>query len=323
MKTTAEIDPQLVKQLREKTNAGMMDCKRALVESGGDLEKAEAVLRTKGIASAGKKASRVTKEGIVASYIHLQGKVGVLVEINCETDFVAKNEKFREFVKDITLHIAAAHPLYVNREEVPAKLVESERAIYEAQVKGKPANVVEKIVGGKLDKFYSTVCLVEQGFIKNQDQTVKELIATKIAELGENIVIRRFTRYLVGEPLGEAAAPQDEEQAEKAASADLRAAFKEHLGQTEGQVNRLEKIFKALGEKPTGKTCKAMKGLVEEGKEIIDEDGDESVLDAALIGAAQKVEHYEIASYGTSRTFASLLGEEDAVELLQKTLDEE
>src|SRR2546421_11661726 len=201
MKATTEIDPQLVKQLREKTNAGFMDCKRALVESGGDLPKAEAILRSKGIARAGKKAARVTKEGIVASYIHLQGKVGVLVEVNCVTDFVARNEKFREFVKDITLHIAAAHPLYVNREEVPTKLVESERAIYEGQVKGKPANVVEKIVGGKLDKFYSTVCLMEQGFIKNPDQTVKELIATKIAELGENIVIRRFTRYLVGEPL--------------------------------------------------------------------------------------------------------------------------
>jgi elongation factor Ts len=209
--------PQLVKQLREKTNAGIMDCKRALAETGGDLEKAEAVLRTKGIAGASKKASRATKEGIVASYIHLQGKVGVLVEVNCETDFVAKNEKFREFVKDITLHIAAAHPLYVNREEVPAQLIESEQAIYQAQVKGKPENVISKIVGGKLDKFYSTVCLMEQGFIKNPDQTVKELVASKIAELGENIVIRRFTRYLVGEPLGaEAATPV--EAAEEAAA---------------------------------------------------------------------------------------------------------
>jgi elongation factor Ts len=205
------MDPQLVKQLREKTNAGIMDCKRALAETGGDLEKAEAVLRTKGIAGASKKASRATKEGIVASYIHLQGKVGVLVEVNCETDFVAKNEKFREFVKDITLHIAAAHPLYVNREEVPASIIESECAIYEAQVKGKPENVVSKIVGGKLDKFYSTVCLMEQGFIKNPDQTVKELVSTKIAELGENIVIRRFTRYLVGEPLSaEATTPVQE-----------------------------------------------------------------------------------------------------------------
>jgi elongation factor Ts len=196
-----EINPQLVKQLREKTNAGFMDCKRALAEAGGDLEKAEALLRTKGIAGASKKASRVTKEGIVASYIHLQGKVGVLVEVNCETDFVAKNEKFREFVKDITLHIAAAHPLYVSREEVPGKTIESERAIYQAQEKGKPENVLNKIVEGKLDKFFSTVCLLEQGFIKNPDQTIKELMATKISELGENIVIRRFTRYLVGEPL--------------------------------------------------------------------------------------------------------------------------
>jgi elongation factor Ts len=209
------MDPQLVKQLREKTNAGIMDCKRALAECGGDLEKAEAYLRTKGIAGASKKASRTTKEGIVASYIHLQGKVGVLVEVNCETDFVAKNEIFREFVKDITLHIAAAHPLYVNREEVPANLVESEKAIYAGQVKGKPENVVDKIVAGKLDKFYSTVCLMEQGFIKNPDQTVKELVATKIAELGENIVIRRFTRYLVGEPL-EAVAPVQQDAQEAA-----------------------------------------------------------------------------------------------------------
>lgn len=200
-----EIDPQLVKQLREKTNAGFMDCKRALEEAGGDLEKAETILRTKGIASAGKKASRVAKEGIVASYIHLQGKVGVLVEVNCETDFVAKNENFREFVKDITLHIAAAQPQYVSREEVPGSLVEAERAIYQAQVKDKPANVMSKIVDGKLDKFYSTVCLLEQGFIKNPDQTVNDLVKSKITELGENILIRRFSRYKVGEPLSEEA----------------------------------------------------------------------------------------------------------------------
>ncbi|HEU0274548.1 MAG TPA: translation elongation factor Ts [Candidatus Udaeobacter sp.] len=201
MKTMAEIDPQLVKQLREKTNAGFMDCKRALVESGGNLEKAETILRTKGIASAGKKASRVTKEGVVASYIHLQGKVGVLVEVNCETDFVARNEKFREFVKDITLHIAAAHPLYVSRADVPGNLIEAEREIYKAQVKGKPENVADKIVDGKLEKFYSTVCLLEQGFIKNPDVTIRDLINTKISELGENIVVRRFVRYLVGEPM--------------------------------------------------------------------------------------------------------------------------
>ncbi|HXY59973.1 MAG TPA: translation elongation factor Ts [Chthoniobacterales bacterium] len=201
MSTKTAIDPKIVKRLREKTNAGMMDCKRALEEASGDFDKAETILRTKGIASASQKASRATKEGIVASYIHLQGKVGVLVEVNCETDFVAKNENFRSFVKDITLHIAAAQPLYVSREEVPEKLIESEREIYKAQVKGKPANVVEKIVAGKLDKFYSEKCLLEQGFIKNPDVTIKDLLGSKIAELGENIVIRRFTRYLVGEPL--------------------------------------------------------------------------------------------------------------------------
>jgi elongation factor Ts len=179
----------------------MMDCKRALSEAGGNFDKAEQILREKGIASASKKASRATKEGIVASYIHQQGKVGVLVEVNCETDFVAKNQNFRDFVKDITLHIAAAHPLYVSREQVPGNFIEAEREIYKAQVKGKPANVVEKIVDGKLDKFYSTVCLLEQGFIKNPDQTIGDLLKTKIAELGENVVIRRFTRYLMGEPL--------------------------------------------------------------------------------------------------------------------------
>jgi elongation factor Ts len=198
----SEVNPALVKQLREKTSAGMMDCKRALVESGGDLAKAEDILRKKGIAGASKKASRSTKEGVVASYIHLQGKVGVLVEINCETDFVAKNENFRDFVKDITLHIAAAHPLFVGRDQVPDETIEREREIYRAQVKGKPASVTEKIVDGKLEKFFGSVCLLDQAFIKNPDQTVKELVASKIAELGENIVIRRFTRYVVGEELG-------------------------------------------------------------------------------------------------------------------------
>jgi len=195
----AEVNPTLVKQLRDKTNAGMMDCKRALVESDGDLSKAEDILRKKGIASASKKASRTTKEGVVASYIHLQGKVGVLVEINCETDFVAKNENFRNFVKDITLHIAAAIPLYVSRDQVPVQSIEREREIYRAQVADKPANIVEKIVEGKIDKFFASVCLLEQAFIKNQDQTIKDLVASKVAELGENIVIRRFARYAVGE----------------------------------------------------------------------------------------------------------------------------
>jgi elongation factor Ts len=195
----AEVNPTLVKQLRDKTNAGMMDCKKALVESDGDLGKAEDILRKKGIASASKKASRSAKEGVVASYIHLQGKVGVLVEINCETDFVAKNDSFRDFVKDITLHIAAAHPLYVSRDQVPPSSVEREREIYRAQITGKPANIVEKIVEGKVDKFYSSICLLDQAFIKNPDQTVKDLVSLKIAELGENIVVRRVARYAVGE----------------------------------------------------------------------------------------------------------------------------
>jgi len=196
-----EINSQLVKQLRDKTNAGMMDCKRALTEAGGDLEKAEVVLRKKGLSQAGKKSGRTAKEGTVASYIHLQGKVGVLVEINCETDFVAKNETFREFVKDITLHIAAASPSYVSRDQVPADLIEKEREIARSQVKGKPENIVEKIVDGKIDKFFSSVALLDQAFIKNPDQTITELINSKIVELGENIVLRRFTRYTVGEDL--------------------------------------------------------------------------------------------------------------------------
>lgn len=197
----------MVKELREKTNAGMMDCKKALDESGGDISKAEEILRKKGIASADRKTSRAAKEGTVASYIHLQGKVGVLVEINCETDFVAKNAIFREFVKDITLHIAAAHPIYVSKEEVPENLLAAEREIYAAQVTGKPANIVDKIVEGKIEKFFSTICLLEQGFVKDPDTTIKDLVSSKIAELGENIVIRRFTRYLVGEDLDDSQAP--------------------------------------------------------------------------------------------------------------------
>jgi elongation factor Ts len=202
----SEINPQLVKQLREKTNAGMMDCKRALQESGGDVAKAEEILRKKGVATAAKKASRAAREGVVASYIHLQGKVGVLLEVNCETDFVAKNEKFRELVKDITLHIAASQPQFVNRDQVPAEVQEKEREIYRAQVVGKPANVIDRIVEGKLDKFFGMVCLLDQAFIKNPDQTVRDLVNQKIAELGENIVVRRFTRYMVGEEIEGAAA---------------------------------------------------------------------------------------------------------------------
>jgi len=213
----SEVNSQLVKTLREKTNAGMMDCKRALEEAHGDLEKAETILRTKGIAGAAKKATRATREGVVASYIHLQGKVGVLVEVNCETDFVAKNDNFREFVKDITLHIAAAYPQFVSRDQVPAALLEREKGIYRAQVKGKPENITEKIVEGKLEKFYSTVCLLDQAFIKNPDITVHDLLTSKITELGENMVIRRFTRYMVGEELETAPAPTQEHSAEVAA----------------------------------------------------------------------------------------------------------
>ena len=197
----SEISAALVKELREKTNAGMMDCKKALTETGGDLAAAEEFLRKKGIASAGKKADRAAKEGTIASYIHMQGKVGVLVEINCETDFVAKNDNFRDFVKDITLHIAAAHPLYVTRAQVPEALIAKEREIAAAQVQGKPANIVDKIVDGKIDKFYSTICLLEQPFIKNPEVTIEDFVKSKIAELGENIIIRRFTRYSVGEEL--------------------------------------------------------------------------------------------------------------------------
>jgi elongation factor Ts len=200
----SEVSPTLVKQLREKTNAGMMDCKKALVESGGDLEKAEEILRKKGIAGASKKSLRSAKEGVIGSYIHLHGKVGVLVEVNCETDFVAKNHTFRELVKDITLHIAAAHPLYLSREQVPEKSIERERNIFRAQITGKPKPepVLNKIVEGKLEKYFATVCLLDQAFIKNPDQTIRDLVSSKIAELGENIVVRRFTRYAVGEDVG-------------------------------------------------------------------------------------------------------------------------
>ncbi len=204
MSATVEINSQLVKQLRDKTNAGMMDCKRALTEANGDLEQAEVVLRKKGLSQAGKKSGRAAKEGIVASYIHMQGKVGVLVEINCETDFVAKNDTFRDFVKDITLHIAAASPSYVTRDQVPDALIAKERDIAASQVKGKPENIVDKIVDGKIEKFYSTICLMDQAFIKNPDQTISDYVKTKIVELGENIVLRRFTRYTVGEDLGDA-----------------------------------------------------------------------------------------------------------------------
>jgi elongation factor Ts len=196
------VSPEKVKQLREKTNAGMMDCKKALVEAKGDLAAAETILRKKGAATASKKAGREAKEGVIGSYIHVGDKVGVLVEINCETDFVARNESFRSFVKDVTLQVAAAAPLYVKRDEVPASALATEKEVAAAQIKDKPANVIEKIVSGKLDKYYSTVCLLEQAFVKDNTKTISDLLTAKISELGENIIIRRFTRFQVGESLG-------------------------------------------------------------------------------------------------------------------------
>jgi elongation factor Ts len=193
------IDSQLVKQLREMTNAGMMECKRALEEAKGSLAEAETILRKKLGLIAGKKAGRDAKEGVIASYIHLGGKVGVLIEVNCETDFVAKNDNFREFVKDITLQIAAAHPLYLSREEVPSDLISKEREIAAAQIKGKPENIVQKIVDGKIDKYYSTICLLDQPYIKDQNKTIRELLNEKIGEIGENMRIKRFARFAVGE----------------------------------------------------------------------------------------------------------------------------
>ena len=199
--TAMQIDSKHVKALREKTGAGMMDCKQALQEGNGDMVEAEKILRKKGITVAGKKAGRAANEGCIASYIHHGSKLGVLVEVNCETDFVARNDSFREFVKDITQHIAAANPNYVRREDVPATLVESEKEIYRAQVKDKPPQAVDKIVAGKLEKFYSTVCLLEQPYVKNPEITIKDHVTAKVAQLGENIVIRRFTRWQVGEEI--------------------------------------------------------------------------------------------------------------------------
>lgn len=197
----AEITAQLVQTLREKTNAGMMDCKKALAEANGDLEQAETILRKKGIAKAGSKADRQTKEGIIASYIHMAGRIGVLIEVNCETDFVARNEIFQAFVKDISLHIAAANPKFLNREEIPADLIAKERDIAADQVKGKPEAIAEKIIQGKIDKIFSDQCLLEQPFIKNPDQTIGDYVKSKISELGENLVVRRFVRFAVGEDL--------------------------------------------------------------------------------------------------------------------------
>jgi elongation factor Ts len=196
-----EVTAQMVKQLRERTGAPMMDCKAALGESQGDMEKAVDVLRKKGLAAAAKKAGRVTAEGAVGSYIHAGGKIGVLVEINCETDFVARTEAFQELVKDIAMHVAAADPRFVGREEVTPEVLERERAIFREQAlaSGKPEKVVEKIVEGKLEKYYSEFVLLEQPFVKDPDKTVSQLIAERVGKIGENIRVRRFTRYKLGE----------------------------------------------------------------------------------------------------------------------------
>lgn len=176
-----------------------MDCKKALVEAEGDLEQAVTILRKKGIASASKKAGRATSEGLIESYIHLGGKVGVLVEVNCETDFVAKTDDFKALVKDICLHVAAANPVCVSRDDVPESLIEKEREIAAAQAEGKPPAAVQKIIEGKLNKYYSTACLLEQPFVKNPDQTVQEVLTEQISKLGENMQVNRFVRYQIGE----------------------------------------------------------------------------------------------------------------------------
>lgn len=196
----AEITSEMIKIIRDKTQAGMVDCKKALIESDGDMDKAVEYLRKKGLASADKKMGREVTEGIVASYIHSNSKIGVLVELKCATDFVARNEDFVALAKEISMQIAAANPLYVKPEDVPADIIEKEKEIYREQMKnsGKPENVIEKIVEGKLDKFYSEVCLLEQEFIKDNSVKIKDLIKQKIAVFGENIEVGKFSRFQIG-----------------------------------------------------------------------------------------------------------------------------
>jgi len=196
-----EVSASMVKDLREKTGAGMMDCKKALAEAGGNFEKAVDYLRQKGLATAARRAGRVASEGQIGSYVHAGGKIGVMVEVNCETDFVAKTDDFQVFAKDIAMHIAASSPLYIQRGNVPLETLEREREIYRAQAReaGKPEKIMEKIVEGKLEKFYSEVCLLEQPFIKDSDRTVKDLLNGLIGKLGEKVEIRRFIRFQVGE----------------------------------------------------------------------------------------------------------------------------
>ncbi len=196
-----DITAGMVKTLREKTGAGVMDCKKALEESGGDVEKAVEFLRRKGLAQAAQKAGRVAAEGLVEAYIHPGGKIGVLIEVNCETDFVARTQEFKTLVRDLSMQVAAAHPLYMTKDDVPADIVEKEIEIYKAQAKaeGQPAKILDKIARGKRVKFYSEFCLMEQSFIRDPDITVSQLISSVVARVGENIRIRRFTRYQLGE----------------------------------------------------------------------------------------------------------------------------
>ena len=204
-----DISAELIKDLRQRTGAGVMDCKTALKESSGDMEKAIDFLRRKGLATAAKKAGRIATDGLIASYIHAGGKMGVLVEVNCETDFVARTEDFQTFVKNMAMHVAAANPQYIRREEVPPHVLEKERDIYRGQARelGKPEKVIEKIVDGKVERFFSEVCLLEQTYIKDTDVTVKEVLDSMIVRIGENISIRRFARFQLGEGLAVASEP--------------------------------------------------------------------------------------------------------------------
>ncbi|RBP41153.1 translation elongation factor Ts [Garciella nitratireducens] len=197
------ISSALIKELREKTGAGMLNCKKALEETEGNIEKAVELLREKGLSAATKKSGRIATEGIVDSYIHLGGRIGVLVEVNCETDFVAKNEEFKSFVRDIAMHIAAAKPLYISKEEVPEEVIEKEKNILKNQAlnEGKPEHIVGKMVEGRIKKYYQEICLLEQPFVKDPDKTIEDIVKEQISRMGENIKIRRFTRYEMGEGL--------------------------------------------------------------------------------------------------------------------------
>jgi len=199
----ADITATLVKELREKSGAGMMDCKKALQATGGDAEKALDELRKLGLATAKAKSSRVTKEGAVDAYVHMGGRIGVLVEVGVETDFVARSEPFRQFTHDLAMHVAAAVPKWVTRDEVPAEVIAHERVIYADQVKDKPANIVEKIVDGKLEKFFAENCLMEQPFIKDPERTIEQVRTDLVGVIGENVEVRRFVRFQLGETVGE------------------------------------------------------------------------------------------------------------------------